>query len=203
MTDAEIVTFLSQSTGKSCGRFRREQLNRPLVEQADIWRTRWLALVTLLGFGVAVTSPAQAQQLPEPAILPQAVTVGMVATRPTAPPPSVSEPLLTIRGVVAETGSQQPLPGVTVLVKGTPIGTSSASDGTFELQVPAGQSTVLLVSSIGYETQELTLRPTAHQSMVSVMLTMQPDVKGEFIGTALPWYTPRSLWWRLTRPFRR
>ena len=49
-----------------------------------------------------------------------------------------------------------PLPGVTVLVKGTAIGTSTDVEGNFTLKVPAGTD-VLLVSYVGYTTQTVTL----------------------------------------------
>ncbi|MVN78051.1 SusC/RagA family TonB-linked outer membrane protein [Hymenobacter sp. HMF4947] len=45
------------------------------------------------------------------------------------------------------------LPGVTVLVKGTTIGTSTGSDGSFTLSVPEGST--LVFSSIGFKSQEL------------------------------------------------
>lgn len=44
------------------------------------------------------------------------------------------------------------LPGVTVLVKGTTIGTSTGADGSFSLSVP--ENSTLVFSSIGYKNQE-------------------------------------------------
>jgi TonB-linked SusC/RagA family outer membrane protein len=49
-----------------------------------------------------------------------------------------------------------PLPGVTVLVKGTSIGTSTDAEGNFTLKVPAG-SDALLVSYVGYTPQTVML----------------------------------------------
>lgn len=48
------------------------------------------------------------------------------------------------------------VPGATVLLKGTSIGTSTNSDGQFALKVPAG-ATTLVVSYIGYLTQEVAI----------------------------------------------
>lgn len=47
----------------------------------------------------------------------------------------------------------QALPGVTVTVKDTKLGTSTGPDGTFSLVVPKDKKS-LTISSIGYETQE-------------------------------------------------
>ena len=47
----------------------------------------------------------------------------------------------------------EPLPGVTVLVKGTTVGATTAPDGTYSLSVPEQPST-LVFSFIGYTSQE-------------------------------------------------
>jgi TonB-linked SusC/RagA family outer membrane protein len=47
------------------------------------------------------------------------------------------------------------LPGVTVLVKGTTIGTSTAADGSFSLSAP--DNSVLVFSSVGFVRQEVTV----------------------------------------------
>src|SRR5687768_14167768 len=59
----------------------------------------------------------------------------------------------TIRGLVNdETGA--PLPGATVVVKGTQSGTTTDADGRFQL-ITTGPVT-LVVSFIGFEEQEVT-----------------------------------------------
>jgi len=59
----------------------------------------------------------------------------------------------TITGVVVdEMGAT--LPGVTVMLKGTQIGTATGLDGDFQLKVPEGNN-VLVVSFIGMITQEI------------------------------------------------
>lgn len=58
--------------------------------------------------------------------------------------------------IVDEAGS--PIAGATVLVKGTTLGVASGVDGKFTIQVPENQK-VLVISFIGYQTQEQTARP--------------------------------------------
>lgn len=48
------------------------------------------------------------------------------------------------------------LPGVTIKIKGTARGTITGSDGSFKLDVPDA-NTVLLISSTGFETQEVAI----------------------------------------------
>lgn len=57
----------------------------------------------------------------------------------------------TVQGTV--TSADGPLPGATVLIKGTTSGTSTDFDGNFSIEVPSDG--VLVVSYIGYGTQEV------------------------------------------------
>lgn len=59
----------------------------------------------------------------------------------------------TISGRVTDQANSQGLPGVTVLVKGTTVGTSTDVDGAFTLSVPA-TATTLTFSFVGYKTVE-------------------------------------------------
>ncbi|SHJ05849.1 TonB-linked outer membrane protein, SusC/RagA family [Hymenobacter daecheongensis DSM 21074] len=63
------------------------------------------------------------------------------------------------------------LPGVTIIVKGTTIGTSSNADGGFSLSVPEGST--LVFSYVGYVRKEVAL--TGATSSLTVML--QEDAK--------------------------
>ena len=61
-----------------------------------------------------------------------------------------------ISGRVTDKQTTEGLPGVTVLLKGTTVGNSTGTDGTFTLSVPASGGT-LVFSSIGYATTEQAL----------------------------------------------
>ena len=63
-----------------------------------------------------------------------------------------------VTGVVSETETGDYLPGTTVLIKGTSIGTATDVDGRYLLtNVPSGDQT-LVFSSVGYNTQEVPVR---------------------------------------------
>ncbi|QKG55308.1 TonB-dependent receptor [Hymenobacter sp. BRD128] len=59
------------------------------------------------------------------------------------------------------------LPGVTVLVKGTTIGTSTGADGSFSLSAP--ENSTLVFSSIGYKNQEVAI--TGATSSIAIRLS--------------------------------
>ncbi|QNF33337.1 TonB-dependent receptor [Adhaeribacter swui] len=67
--------------------------------------------------------------------------------------------------------SGEPLPGVTIVLKNTTIGTTTSTDGTFQLTVPNGTGT-LVASFIGFATKEI---PVNGQNPVQV--TLAEDTK--------------------------
>lgn len=84
----------------------------------------------------------------------------------------------TISGTVSD-DSGLPLPGATVLVKGTSSGTSSDFDGNYSIK--ANQGAVLVFSFVGYTTQEITVGASN-----TINLTMQEDAESleEVVVTA-------------------
>jgi len=71
--------------------------------------------------------------------------------------------------VTEENGS--PLPGVSILIKGTTTGTATDTDGRYSIAVP-GNNAVLVFSFIGYTTREV---PAGNQTSLNVSLA--PDAK--------------------------
>jgi TonB-linked SusC/RagA family outer membrane protein len=62
-----------------------------------------------------------------------------------------------VTGQVSGAGNKAPIPGATVSIKGTTLGTSSDQDGNFKLTVPDFTNAVLVFSSVGYVAQEIVL----------------------------------------------
>lgn len=76
-----------------------------------------------------------------------------------------------VTGIVSSGEDGEPIPGATVLVKGTSVGTATDIDGKYVLNIPA-DGTVLVFSFIGTTTQEINI---GQQSVIDVIL--QPDVQ--------------------------
>ena len=85
----------------------------------------------------------------------------------------------TVTGTVTAGGS--PLPGVSILVKGTSVGTTSDADGKFTLNLP-DKSAILVVSFIGFDTQEITV---GDQTLINVVLLENQTQLSEVVVTAL------------------
>ncbi|TVT40363.1 TonB-dependent receptor [Hymenobacter setariae] len=71
----------------------------------------------------------------------------------------------------------EPLPGVTVLVKGTTTGTSTGPDGSFSLSVP--ENSTLVFSSVGFKTQELPI--TGATSTIAIRLSDDQQALNEVV----------------------
>src|SRR5262245_49319871 len=62
----------------------------------------------------------------------------------------------TVSGKVTAGGTAEGVPGVTIVLKGTSQGTTTDMNGEYRLNVPDA-SAILVFSSIGYTTQEITV----------------------------------------------
>ena len=77
----------------------------------------------------------------------------------------------TITGTVTDSESNEPLPGVSVVVKGTTRGTSTDVNGTFSLNV-MDEATTLVFSYVGYVNQEV-----AVGNLTNMEVKLLPDLK--------------------------
>lgn len=80
----------------------------------------------------------------------------------------------TVSGLVTDAQSGETLPGVNVILKSTTTGTSTDSEGNFELNVPSLQDT-LIFSFVGYQTREV---PIDGRMELEIQLTPQA-ISGE------------------------
>lgn len=85
----------------------------------------------------------------------------------------------TVTGVVTDNG--EPLPGVTVVLKGTSQGTITGLSGDFKIEIPNNEST-LTFSFVGYKAQEIVV---GNQSVINVALEVDAEQLDEVVVTAL------------------
>lgn len=79
-----------------------------------------------------------------------------------------------ISGRVLDAETNQPLPGANIIVKGTQTGTSAGPDGAFTINAQEGD--ILVVSFIGYDTQEVTA-----ESDMEVFLQTNEEMLGAIV----------------------
>lgn len=78
---------------------------------------------------------------------------------------------------------KNPLPGVTIILKGTSVGAVTDADGNFRLALPESAEIVLLFSSIGY--QSLELKVTAFKQPLSVVMKEEVTEVDEVVVTGI------------------
>src|SRR6218665_3983221 len=94
----------------------------------------------------------------------------------------------TITGTVTSKEDGLPIPGVSVKVKGTSIGTSTGANGKFSISVPSG-ATSLEVVSIGFLTQTVSI---SSGSTYDVVLVTDSKALGEVVVTGYGTVSKRS-----------
>jgi len=83
----------------------------------------------------------------------------------------------TVTGKVTDERERGPIGGVSVLVSGTSIGTTTAADGTFSIRVPNGTKN-LVFSSVNFVSQVVNI---AGVNLVNVRLTSQEGAMNEVV----------------------
>ena len=90
--------------------------------------------------------------------------------------------LLSVRGVVVDTKEPPtPLVGATIIVKGTPTGTTTDGSGFFSLKAKKGD--MLVVSYLGYQTKEV--RVNASVSNMSIALAEDATALEQVVVTGM------------------
>lgn len=82
----------------------------------------------------------------------------------------------TVSGKIIDGSTQETLPGTTVQIKGTTTGTITDVEGNYQLQVADGS--VLVVSFVGYATQEIAV---GNQSIINVSLELDFEQLSEVV----------------------
>lgn len=209
-TDAEILALLRQAAGgRVCGRFRAEQLNRELVHApaaAPRWRAWLLTAAALWGVPAAAQSlrpthsggPVPSANVPTTQqSAPAGVPDRLAAVSDTAKSIKLGEPAVDgavqrVTGRVVDQATGEKIPGVTVVLQGSTIGTSTELDGSFVLEGPIPARAVLRLSSVGWVTKEVRVLDLNQP----LTLRMDTQVLGGLIYMPA-WYSPRGLWYRL------
>lgn len=83
-----------------------------------------------------------------------------------------------VSGKITDKATGEAIPGVTILLKGTTIGTYTDINGNYSLKIPASAQT-LIISFIGYETQEVLI----NAAVINVALSEDTRLLQEVVVT--------------------
>ncbi|WP_158638383.1 carboxypeptidase-like regulatory domain-containing protein [Panacibacter ginsenosidivorans] len=179
MSDQQVLNYFKNASGKTCGRFANDQLQRPMVEVAEqkkkVW---WVAAVMplLMLFGrvnaqkkigkVKLGTPVKVIPDNRPEIM-EKVSPEIIPVYDTIAEPvkamgdtilSYTTNELIIKGTLTDMEKGDVLPYASIVVKNSKIGTASDMNGNFSLKMKNnGVLPVLILAYVGYETKEIDL----------------------------------------------
>ncbi len=158
-TDEEIISFFANYNGSTCGRFTDEQLDRPIqhieLKPASSF-LKYAAGLLLPAFLFATKAKGQVKEEPlkvtcdlvQPDIS-QMISgrVGFVSINP-------KSSSFHMNGRVIDEATNEPLAGVSIIIKGTNQGVVTDANGNYSISLPSKKA-VLQFSSVGYEMKEM------------------------------------------------
>lgn len=167
-TDAEILEILRQSTGKVCGKFRQDQLERPLLSTRPALQSNKSNISWRIAASVAAMLSVQQAAAQQPAI---PISTDTLSYSPRDKMGGIVyyydflefDTVRIISGKIIHPKSQQPIAGCRVLVSNSFLTTRAVTDenGIFNLEYPANEinedGLTLTMVLTGYEPQELKL----------------------------------------------
>jgi hypothetical protein len=172
MSDSQLAAFFKKpSTGSVCGRFFQDQLERDVeIPKKRIPWVKYFFQIALPAFLMSAKASAQGEVRVKKADITVAPSAPVMQGMVSLPPRKKIEVFqtITIKGKITDENNN-PVPFASVMIKGTNVGTPADSNGIFRLNNPSLQRGVLLeVSSVGYETKEITISKEAdlEQDMV-------------------------------------
>lgn len=96
---------------------------------------------------------------------------------------------ITVTGTVTSSEDNLPVPGATVMIKGTTVGTATDMEGRYSIEVLSG-SDVLVFSFVGLRSQEINVN---NRSVIHVLLEPEITALSEYVITAYGDQTRREL----------
>jgi hypothetical protein len=194
MSDEQVMAFFKTPPAGSCGRFRADQLrlyalkttaaprfNRPLLQAG--FAGLLLLLVSKPGYAKRITEKTATHFVQPAANMPEA---------------AAGTPGKVVKGTVKDE-DKQPVPGVSIYLKGTSVGTATDADGNFTFPQELQAGDVLVFSFIGYETREYVVgKQGADAAIEMVLLNLCVQWMGE-VAVDRPYSaapTGIGKWWR-------
>ncbi|EDP95735.1 carboxypeptidase-like regulatory domain-containing protein [Kordia algicida OT-1] len=155
-SDEEVIKYLTNN-GNLCGRFHQSQLDRKLIADRKK-RNHWLSYAASLLLPMALFSNEKPKKERNTVKTTQvdvsdykSLNISSLQRKATTTH-TIQKEQFTITGTITD-DTGMPLPGATVMIKGSVIGKTTDFDGNYELNAKAGD--VLVISYVGFKTKEV------------------------------------------------
>jgi len=174
-TDDEIIAFISKKPAHACGRFKLTQLKTYGISLSEkvtpgfrLFKAGVVGLFLLL-----ISKPISAQVQMKPLV--ETYQTTEVSTHTTR------SGKMAIRGKVISSEDSVGIPGASVVQKETSNGVFTDIDGTFELIIEPESPQILIVSFVGFVTEEVKLGHSIPTMLNIAMLPALTGLVGEVI----------------------
>lgn len=163
--DQIVMYFQNNSTQKTCGRFKSEQLktyDSPAIKRSKLsfFGGFGLAIIALFSIG-----KSQAQDIDN--------TTNILTDTPSKIQDITQEKQFVVTGTVNDNGV--PLPGANVVLEGTTIGTTTDFDGNFEFPEKLKKGDVLVVSYIGFNSKRIQVQNKNSAQDITMQVNLKVD----------------------------
>jgi hypothetical protein len=213
-TDTEIINYFENkqaTTNKTCGRLSEQQIERinqilhnHTNQQPNLWRIfAWAFSASALSSIVAIQNINAAEKPINQELIENFANKNEDNTNAEINEKDSLKQSWVISGTVKAASDSTPLPGVTVMIKGTNIGTVTDIEGGYKLDISkfASQEEVTLVAFyVGMKTHEQQIVPTDTNFDIEML-----EGEYEFVGELVVGYSNpiKRIWWKTKNFFRR
>ena len=150
----------------------KKRITMMIKKKSNPWaRLKYLYVLPLAAVAVAAFArPEVSNELNEISSVKVNDLTSIVKTEEVKSVENFSDEKFVLNGQVMEHSSKKPVPGASIIIRGTTVGTLSDEDGKFSLDVKKGD--VIVVSYIGLQTQQLPIEGAGN-----LVVWMKDDVQ--------------------------
>jgi hypothetical protein len=181
MSDSQILKFLSDQSGKLCGRFDADQLQRPLVETKLKKKKSWWMALTMPLLFLFERSTAR-----EDVAIPTDTTISPIDKQPEIMGKLIYQPTkeITVTGRVIDADGN-PITYASIVQKGTSHGVMADTLGNFSININSDDNAVTLVAScVGFETIEKQINVNEGDQFVTMQIQPARKTLDDIIVTS-------------------
>ena len=182
MSDQQVLNYFKNATGKTCGRFANDQLQRPMIETPKQKKKAWWVAAMIPLLLLFDKANAQKKNISKGKVCKtisnkQTGVLGMVLpeiNKDTVQSFQINESnrnvsiedtaitvlpkYITVKGKITDAKSNTPLAGASIFIKGTNLGIAADVNGDFTLSIKQSQYLpTIIISFIGFQTKEIDL----------------------------------------------
>lgn len=200
MTDKEIILYFQNNQKKSCGRFNETQLKTysTILPSKRIYSLKkiGIGLMSFSLLSILAINKSQAQQTTPTVITETSENTENSNENKNS---TIENDPFTIKGTITNDEGES-LPGATIMLKGTNIGTYTDFDGKFSLVIPSNEGNALIISFIGLQGKEITVTENTPQNL-TVVLKDTCELLGE-VSVNEVYQSKQTVWQKFKGLFR-